>query len=717
MNVVKVSVVTVCLNARNTLRLTMESVARQRLIEVEHVIIDGGSKDGSQQIVKEYPVGYFVSEKDNGVYDAMEKGSRAVTGDIVIFLNAGDVFYDDYTCATVARFFDQNNADIVFGNLLPVYLKSTDTHDHGAFLAGKLLDLGYVRNRRQLFDESIHHQATFYRRWVLRKCSFKCQKVPTASGEYNLLLNAVMKKGARVKHIPVPVSRFVLGGISTRDFKLEWDKYVKARDALRSLYCPTKEAIKVESETEFCAVAPERTARQFLTKSGAKQVIRRSILFRIYDRILISFTARIFNSLIPRISDLLEMQVQRVFNDLTAVNHRTLGVLEEHLDQRVLHINNLLERCHDQQVIARIASISDKQESLSLEVSMQCAAAEQRITSIVEGMSQRYETLVREALSQMTSFEQRITANVASLIGGQTGRIQDASRQISISNIGLANIATTVNQGKDFSSQGFKVYSQWNEDGLIQYLVANCKAIKKTFVEIGVGDYTEANTRLLLEKDNWSGVIVDSSVANIQSVKDSELYWRYSLLAIDRFVDIDNINALLVDNGVKGEIGLLSIDIDGVDYWLWKAIDAISPQIVICEYNGIFGDCAKVTVPYDPEFDRTKKHYSWLFAGASLAALEHLGHEKGYTLVGTNGGGNNAFFLRNDVFSESSVVAPQKKYTRPMFRESRSPDGELTYLDISEGLRLIEEMEVFDVGRQCLVKIKDLTLSDEAKFS
>src|SRR5690606_5600725 len=139
MSIEKISVITVCLNARDSIRLTLESVRCQSFGEIEHVVIDGGSTDGTQEIALEYAPGYFVSEPDKGVYDAMEKGGRAATGDILIFLNAGDTFYDDETCEAVTEFFDVTEADIVFGNLMPVYLRPTDSHDHGAFTPGQLL--------------------------------------------------------------------------------------------------------------------------------------------------------------------------------------------------------------------------------------------------------------------------------------------------------------------------------------------------------------------------------------------------------------------------------------------------------------------------------------------------------------------------------------------------------------------------------------------------
>jgi len=700
----KVSIITVCLNTRDTIRLTLNSVSRQKGITTEHIVIDGGSTDGTQSIVDEYSVAYFVSEKDEGVYDAMEKGSRAATGDIVIFLNSGDVFYDENTCASVSSFFEKNNADIVFGNLLPVYLSSADTHDHDSFVAGNLLDLGYMRNRRQLFNESIHHQATFYRRWVLKKCSFFCKQFPEASGEYNVLLNAVMKRRARVKHIPLPVSRFVLGGISTRNFQLEWDKYVRARKFLRSLYCPSLEAIRVKDENEFCASEQSTMPFAAKIKTRVKGYVKRSLIYRVYNRLMNSLTARVFDALMPTITDLLELQTQRVFNDLNAVNKYTNSQITD-LVKGVSTDNSRLAGC----VMAHIeATINNHHQFMtSLET---LRRGNDQLLANVESLSGGNDQLLTSVESLRGGNDQLLTS-VESLRVVQNQCVLDANRHVSNTTVGLAQIALTINPSSEFSDHGYKAYSQWDEDGLIQYLISNCKKINKSFVEIGTGDYTEANTRLLLEKDNWRGMILDSSTEYMDKVKSSDLYWRYSLKAVDVFIDSENVNQLLSENGFEGEIGLLSIDIDGVDYWLWKAINTISPQIVVCEYNGIFGSIAKVTVPYDAKFDRTKKHFSWLYAGASLSALESLALEKGYTLIGTNSGGNNAFFLRNDVLEKSTVKVSVEKYTKPKFRESRTANGELSYLDITEGLGLIENMKVYDIEQDKIVQVSDISIS------
>jgi len=669
----KISVVTVCLNARDQIRLTLDSVAHQTFRNVEHVVIDGGSKDGTQDIVLEYPVGYFISEKDRGIYDAMDKGARAATGDIMIFLNAGDVFFDARTCADVAAFFDASHADIVFGNLLPVYLHPTDSHDHSAFCAGKLLDLGYVRNRRQLYDESIHHQATFYRRWVLERCSYLCS-APEANGEYNVLLNAVMKHHARVKHIPQTVSRFVLGGTSTRDFSVEWPSYVKARDILRALYCPNPQQIKVKNEFEFCHAAPRQLVNKQAMKVWLKRRVKNSFAFRVYNRV--------------------------GFEQMQAAQLSRL----EALSRRIEKIESLTPR-----LIQNVDTLHDdnQKQVQSFVTGLAAVGNEVRELNRLSIQSQINLSHVRNEVREL----QRTTIQSQHHLAGVGSEVRQLNKTSIQSQLNLAHVVAKVESSSDFSSHGFKVFSQWDEDGLIQHLVSRAGITQRTFVEIGVGDYSEANTRLLLQNNNWSGLIIDCETASMQKVRESELYWRYRLTALDAFVDADNVNRLLIENGMQGDIGLLSIDIDGVDYWVWKAINAVSPEIVICEYNGLFGSRARVTVPYDARFDRTQKHYSWLYAGASLAALEHLGQQKGYTLVGTSSGGNNAFFIRNDIFQRGSILRSARVYTRPMFRESRNPNGSLSYLDISEGIRLIEDLEVFDIDQQRLVKIADISLS------
>jgi hypothetical protein len=254
------------------------------------------------------------------------------------------------------------------------------------------------------------------------------------------------------------------------------------------------------------------------------------------------------------------------------------------------------------------------------------------------------------------------------------------------------------------------VFSQTGEDGIIQFLIRNIPVRNKIFVEFGVQNYTESNTRFLLQNDNWSGLVIDGSQENINYIKNDPIYWRYNLKAECAFIDCENINTLIKDNGISGDIGLLSVDIDGNDYWVWKAIDCINPCIVICEYNSIFGPDNKVTVPYDKKFYRTKEHYSNLYYGASISALSSLAEKKGYSLVGSNRAGNNVFFVRNDLVGGLQTYKPEDAYMKAQFRESRDVNGNLSFLGFDQRVELIKELEVYDLAAKKNIKINDLNI-------
>jgi hypothetical protein len=282
------------------------------------------------------------------------------------------------------------------------------------------------------------------------------------------------------------------------------------------------------------------------------------------------------------------------------------------------------------------------------------------------------------------------------------GRIE--SRQIQSLSDRFPNKLST----RNIQNNEFQVFSQWGEDGIIQALVSEIEIEKKIFVEFGVQDYTEANTRFLLINNNWSGLVMDSSQEHIQYIKQDQIYWRYNLKAECAFIHKGNINELLINNGMTGDIGLLSIDVDGNDYWIWDAIHCISPRILICEYNGLFGNHRKVTIPYDKYFTRDKAHFSNLYYGASIAALHHLANIKGYDLLGSNSAGNNLFFLRKDLVMDRFVYSPSEAYTKPQFRESRDIHGELSYLAFHDRLKQISEMPLYDLDLGKLIQVKDL---------
>ncbi|MCB0698974.1 MAG: hypothetical protein H6551_13165 [Chitinophagales bacterium] len=254
----------------------------------------------------------------------------------------------------------------------------------------------------------------------------------------------------------------------------------------------------------------------------------------------------------------------------------------------------------------------------------------------------------------------------------------------------------------------FKVFSQWGEDGILQYLISKIDIPNKVFVEFGVENYLESNTRFLLMNDNWSGVVIDGSKSNVNFIKTDDIYWRYDITAIEAFITTDNINQLIGDNVGVEDIGILSVDIDGNDYWVLNAINVVKPRILICEYNNIFGPEHAVTVPYNPSFVRRNAHYSDLYFGASLKAFYDLAKEKGYTFVGTNSAGMNAFFVRNDLAASFKACTPEEVYQPSKTRESRDKTGKLSFLSGTDRIKEIKDMHVYDVSAKKERQIKDI---------
>lgn len=251
----------------------------------------------------------------------------------------------------------------------------------------------------------------------------------------------------------------------------------------------------------------------------------------------------------------------------------------------------------------------------------------------------------------------------------------------------------------DLNAHEFRVFSQNGEDGVIQFLLSRIDVGNRRFVEFGVGDYTEANTRFLALHDHWSGLVIEGDSKDVARLKRDPTFWRYDITVVSAFVSKENINRLLADNGMTGEIGLLSIDVDGNDYWIFDAISVVRPAIVIIEYNHRFGPDAAVTVPYDPEFRRDRAHHSHIYYGASLAAMCLVARRKGYAFVGCESFGVNAFFVRQDLMTDRvREVSIAEGYRRGRFRAARDRHGRLAYLTAEEEDAMIAQLPVVDVS-------------------
>ena len=231
-----------------------------------------------------------------------------------------------------------------------------------------------------------------------------------------------------------------------------------------------------------------------------------------------------------------------------------------------------------------------------------------------------------------------------------------------------------------FIDYAYRIYSQSGEDGLLLYLFSRLGVTSCFFVEFGTGSGMECNSANLSLNFGWSGLLMDCCELDIARAR------RYyeKMLGPDasrlRFqvcaVTAENINAVLRGSGVPNEIDLLSIDIDGNDYWVWNAIGVTSPRVVVIEYNALLGAEVARTVRYDPGGQSFRAWPGGLYAGASLAALTALGWTKGYSLVGCTPGGVNAFFVRSDlVRADVLEVSPTDAFEVGY----QAPAGDLTH--------------------------------------
>lgn len=245
----------------------------------------------------------------------------------------------------------------------------------------------------------------------------------------------------------------------------------------------------------------------------------------------------------------------------------------------------------------------------------------------------------------------------------------------------------------------FKCYSQFGDDGIIQYLVQRLPVRAPRFIEFGVGDYFESNTHFLLVNSNWAGLVLDGSAENVRTIRSSPIYWRHDLQAKCAFVTRDNVRELLAEPGFE-QVGLLHIDLDGNDYWILESLDfaQLRVDILVLEYNAVFGSERAITVPYDDSFNRFAAHHSGLYWGASLPALVDLATRRGFFFAGTNSAGNNAYFIDRRHGGALPEVGTVEGFTDSRYRESRNERFEMSFVSGAARQALIRGLPVWNVG-------------------
>jgi hypothetical protein len=274
-------------------------------------------------------------------------------------------------------------------------------------------------------------------------------------------------------------------------------------------------------------------------------------------------------------------------------------------------------------------------------------------------------------------------------------------RDLTAIQLNQGRILSELNASKPLSRLNdceFEVFSQFGEDGIIQRLVRHLPMKHRTFIEFGVEDFSEANCRFLMMNDKWRGFVLEASEKQLEKLLKWEQLWRYDLTARCAFVTRENVNDLLGASGFAQDLGILSIDVDGMDYWILDAIEAVRPRILIAEYNALFGADRQITVPYDAQFSSLRAHSSALYFGASLGAIAAAAARKGLALVATESCGTNAFFVREDLLGGGLDALPVRTaYHDSFVRQSRDAQGKLDYLDRAGRLAAVRGMPVVNV--------------------
>ncbi len=246
---------------------------------------------------------------------------------------------------------------------------------------------------------------------------------------------------------------------------------------------------------------------------------------------------------------------------------------------------------------------------------------------------------------------------------------------------------------RPLSEFGFSSYSQTDEDGILLYLFSILGVSTRTAVEIAAGDGLECNTANLVLNHGWHALLVDGNAEKVARGKRFFAVAKRTRIYPPQFVQAwvtrEGVNSLLTENGFTGEVDLLSLDLDGVDYWIWEALTAVTPSVVVVEYQDILGPDRSWTVPYADDFSSASYPMSDgmpNFAGAALRAFVKLGHRKGYRLVGVNRYGFNAFFVRADLGTD---ILPEANI-KECFSHPKSIEGMRTRFPLVADLPWVE---------------------------
>jgi len=324
------------------------------------------------------------------------------------------------------------------------------------------------------------------------------------------------------------------------------------------------------------------------------------------------------------------------------------------------------------------------------------AAPREDVTALKKAV-QRNERAIADEMAQTTRqlakrldrIEQRIADLVDRAEGldamARTGRLRKIDDNIDAL-VRHTFLNGTLDGRQALLARRFRGLSQHEEDGITVALFDRIGAPTRRFVEIGAG-VNGGNSGFLARECGWTGLMVEAHPDRVATLRRR---FAPAVSVVQSLVTRENINTLIESNGFAGDVDLVSIDIDGVDYWVWDSLTACRPRLVIVEYNPFLGPHRSVAIPYDPQFDRHRFDVPRdAYYGASLPAFVKLGASKGYRLVLVEPRGVNAFLVREDVAGDLPAMPVDGSTIAPEAVADFGPGGIFTHLEQS-GLGLVD---------------------------
>jgi hypothetical protein len=287
----------------------------------------------------------------------------------------------------------------------------------------------------------------------------------------------------------------------------------------------------------------------------------------------------------------------------------------------------------------------------------------------------------------------RIIGNIKSIYRSMRNEINKNYLQTSILSTKIQRMNYTMLD--DLRQAELKVFSQNGEDGIIDYCLETIGVKNINFLELGSSDFVECNSRFCNLLRNSGTYLVDSKM-DINKLRNDfeDRFINSKIFCKNAWISTDNINNIIQDATIKlGRLNVLSIDLDGNDYWILKNILDLDFDLIIVEYNPTLSSNLPVSVPYDTNFDRTKKHYTYKYYGATLEAYVQLLKKRNFKFIGATSQGTNAFFVSNVHASKfQKVIKSVDDYKNVSSREARNRQGVLSFISIEEERYLIKDL-------------------------